>query len=389
MIDFVFTHPTDIVFGKDAEAKTGELISGLGRKVLFHYGGGSIKANGVYEKVRKSLDAAGIEVYELGGVAPNPRISLVYEGIEVCKKHGLEAILAVGGGSVIDSAKGIAAGAMVDHDVWDFYDGKAEPKAALPIGVVLTIPAAGSEASPGSVVTRKETSEKRFFNTDLVRPAFAIMNPESTYSLPPYQTAAGLADIMSHVFERYFTKEPAVGYSDRLCEATLKTIVEFGPRVLEKPRDYDARAQVMWAGTIAHNDLLGRGREEDWSSHMIEHELSGEYDVTHGAGLAVIFPAWMRYVYKEDVDRFVRFAVEVWGVENNKADPDRTALEGINRLVRFFKSIGMPTTLGELGIEDDRFEEMARNAVRGETIGFFKSLNADDVVKIYELAREA
>jgi len=388
MIDFDFIHPTKIVFGRNVEKRTGELTLGIGKKILLHYGGGSIKRNGVYDAVIASLNKAGVEVFELGGVKPNPSIDLVYKGIDLCKKQNLNGILAVGGGSVIDSAKGIAAGAVVDRDVWDFYMGKGQPEKALPIGVVLTIPAAGSETSDGSVVTRPSTSEKRFFNSDSVRPVFAVLNPKFTYSLPEYQTSAGLADILSHVFERYFTQEQSVGCSDLLCEAVMKSIIEYGPAVLENPTDYDARAEVMWAGTIAHNDLLGRGRVEDWASHMIEHELSGEYDVTHGAGLAVIFPAWMKYVYKENVDRFARFAREVWNVDPDSGSPEEIALKGISRLENFMRSIRMPVTLSELGIEDDeKFETMAENATQGATVGNFKKLTAADVVEIYKIAR--
>jgi hypothetical protein len=276
-----------------------------------------------------------VEFIELGGVQPNPRLSLVKQGIELCRKHNIDFILAVGGGSVIDSAKAIAVGVPYEGDVWDFYSGKAVPEKALPVGVVLTIPAAGSEASKSSVITNEDGWYKRGLNVEIIRPKFAIMNPEITFTLPPYQTACGAADIMAHVMERYFTHQKDVDFTDRLCEATLKTIIKNVPIVLEEPENYQARAEIMWASTIAHNDLLSTGRIGDWASHAIEHELSGIYDVPHGAGLAVVFPAWMKYVYKEDVDRFVQFATRVWDVEMDFSNPERTALEGIYRLTQF------------------------------------------------------
>jgi hypothetical protein len=335
MENFTFLSPTKIIFGRGVENQVGDETRVYSKKVLLHYGGGTIKRIGLYDRVVKSLRDAGVEFIELGGVQPNPRLSLVKQGIELCRKHNIDFILAVGGGSVIDSAKAIAVGVPYEGDVWDFYSGKEVPEKALPVGVVLTIPAAGSEASKSSVITNEDGWYKRGLNVEIIRPKFAIMNPEITFTLPPYQTACGAADIMAHVMERYFTHQKDVDFTDRLCEATLKTIIKNVPIVLEEPENYQARAEIMWASTIAHNDLLSTGRIGDWASHAIEHELSGIYDVPHGAGLAVVFPAWMKYVYKEDVDRFVQFATRVWDVEMDFSNPDRTALEGIYRLTQF------------------------------------------------------
>lgn len=389
MQNFEFLSPTKIIFGKGTEKRVGEEVRKHGHKVLLHYGGGSIKKYGLYDKVVASLREAGVEFLELGGVQPNPRLSLVRQGIELCRQNDIDLILAVGGGSVIDSAKAIALGVPYQGDVWDFFIEKATPEESLPVGVVLTIPAAGSEASKSCVITNEDGWYKRPVNVQINRPVFAIMNPEVTFTLPPYQTACGAADIMAHVMERYFTNVPHVDYTDRLCEATLKTVIKHVPLVLENPEDYDARAEIMWAGTLAHNDLLETGRVGDWASHQIEHELSGIYDVAHGAGLAVVFPAWMKYVYEHDVPRFVQFAVRVWNVEQSFEDPKRTALEGIRRLEGFFRSIGLPTTLRELNIPDDRLEEMAEKCKKPNNgrVGNFVPLDKNDVLNILKLAR--
>ena len=386
MINFTFQNPTRIHFGRGQEEKTGGEIRACGRRILLHYGGGSVLKNGVMDRVKASLAGQDLEIFELGGVQPNPRLALIRQGIALCKKEKIEAILAVGGGSVIDSAKAIAMGAVTDGDVWEFYTGEAVPRKALPIGVVLTIPAAGSESSPGTVVTWEEKEMKFACNNDILRPVFAVMNPEFTFSLPAYQTACGAVDIMAHVMERYFTSEREVDFSDRLCEAALRTMIRNAPRVLENPGDYAARAEVMWTGTVAHNDLLGRGRVEDWASHDIEHELSARYDVAHGAGLAVVFPAWMRYLYKNHLNRFIQFARRVWDVEYYADAPEETAREGIRRLIRFFSSLGMPVTLKELGVTDNRYAEMAAQAVRHGSLGGLQKLNAADIEKIYTLA---
>jgi Uncharacterized oxidoreductases, Fe-dependent alcohol dehydrogenase family len=387
MNDFVFQCPTKIIFGKGTENQVGNEVKPYGSKVLLHYGGGSIKKTGLYDKVMKALSEEGIEVFELSGVKPNPRLSMVYEGIKMCRENSIDLILSVGGGSAIDSAKAIALGVPYDGDVWDFFTGKAAPKTVLPLGVILTLPATGSEASNSCVITNENGWYKKGLSTDFNRPKFAIMNPELTYTLPPFQTTSGAADIMAHVMERYFTNTPRVDLTDRLCEATLKTIIRNTPKVLMEPENYDARAEIMWAGTIAHNGLLGTGRQEDWASHMIEHELSGIYDVTHGAGLSVVFPAWMKYVYKTNVNMFVQFANRVWDVEIDLKDPEGTALEGIKRIEEFFKSLGLPTTLDGLNIPDDRFEEMAKKCVENGPVGGFKKLYKDDVVNILNLAK--
>ena len=389
MENFEFLSPTKIIFGKNTESKVGSEVKKYSSKILLHYGGGSIKQSGLYDKVTSSLKKAGVEFVELTGVKPNPRLSLVREGIKICRENKISFILAVGGGSAIDSAKAISAGVPYDGDVWDFYQGKILPSETIPVGVVLTIAAAGSEASKNSVITNEEGWYKRGLASEIIRPKFAIMNPELTCTLPPYQTAAGAADIMAHVMERYFTNVTNVDFTDRLCEATLKTLIKSIPLALENPDDYNARAEIMWAGTIAHNDFLGTGRIGDWASHQIEHELSGIYDVAHGAGLTVIFPAWMKYVYKQNLARFIQFAARVWDVEYDFECPERTALEGISRMEGFFKAIGLPTTLHELGIPDERLEEMAekcRMKLEGTT-GEIKKLTNKDVLNILKMAR--
>jgi alcohol dehydrogenase YqhD (iron-dependent ADH family) len=320
-------------------------------------------------------------------VVPNPRLSLVKEGIRLVRRHKLAGILAVGGGSVIDSAKAVAIGAPHAGDVWDFYTRKADVKEALPVGVVLTIPAAGSESSNGSVITNEEGWYKRDTGAECMRPRFAIMDPLLTMTLPAYQTACGAADIMAHVMERYFTRVKAVDFTDRLCEATLRTIVRNVPIALAHPDDYDARAEIMWAGTIAHNDLLGTGRIGDWATHLIQHEVGGIYDIAHGAGLAVIFPAWMTFVLHHDVDRFAQFAVRVFDVEHDEASPDRTAREGIRRLRAFWKGIGLPGTLSDMGVGADRLDEMARKGTENGPVGHFVELGNAEVRAILEIAR--
>lgn len=386
MQNFTFQNTTKIVFGKDTEKEVGEYTAKHGSKVLLHYGGGSIKKYGTYDKVVESLEKAGVEYVELGGVEPNPKLSLVKEGIELAREESVDFILAVGGGSVIDSAKAISVGYFYDGDVWDFFTRETEITEALPIGVVLTIPAAGSESSNGAVVTKMDGMYKRDIGSELIRPQFAIMNPEITFTLPDYQTACGAVDIMAHIMERYFTNTENVEFTDRLAESTLKTIINNVPKVLENNEDYAARAEIMWAGTIAHNDLLGTGREEDWSSHGMEHELSGIYDVAHGAGLAVVFPAWMNYIYQHDLERFAQFAHRVWDVDPDFKDLEWTARQGIKKTKGFFSSIGMPVTLEELDIPAERLEEMAKKATENGAIGNFVKLDTEDVLKIYKSA---
>ena len=389
MENFEFYSPTRIIFGRGTEEKVGELTKEYGTKVLLHYGGGSIKKYGLYDKVIKSLQDAGIDFIELGGVQPNPRLELVKEGIKICRENDIDFILAVGGGSVIDSAKAISLGVPYEGDVWDFFMGKTLPEKNLPVGVVLTIPAAGSESSNSVVITKEEGLLKRSCNNDINRPVFAIMNPELTFTLPPYQTASGVVDMMAHIMERYFTHQTDVDLTDGLCESMLKTIMKNALIVMEEPDNYDARAELMWAGTLAHNGLVGTGRIGDWASHAIEHELSAMYDVAHGAGLAVVFPAWMKYVYKHNVNRFAQFAVNVFNLDYDFANPERTALEGIRRLMDFFRRIGMPTNLEELGVPDHRLEEMASKCKRPNNgrLGYFVPLTEKDILEILKLCR--
>lgn len=388
MINFSFLSPTEVIFGRGVENQVGTHTKQYADKVLLHYGGGSIKKSGLYDRVVKSLEEADIQVFELGGVQPNPRLGLVNEGIELCRKEDIEFILAVGGGSVIDSAKAIGLGVCYDGDVWDFFIGKAVPEETLAVGVVLTLPAAGSETSNSAVITNEDGWYKRGLNTELNRPIFAIMNPELTFTLPHNQTVNGVADMMAHIMERYFTTTKDVDLTDRLCEGTLKTIIRNARIVQEAPEDYPARAELMLAGSLAHNGLLSMGRVGDWASHQIEHELSAIYDVPHGAGLAVVYPAWMKYVYKNDIPRFAQFANRVWNVEMNFENLEETALEGIRQLELFFSEIGLPITLPELGIDDQRLEEMANKCKmsNGDTVGTVAKLTPEDVLNIYKLA---
>ena len=389
MENFTFVSPTKIIFGRNTEETVGGEVKKYSKKILFCYGGGSIKRSGLYDRIVKSLKENDIEFIELSGIKPNPRLSTVREGIKICRENNISFVLAAGGGSVLDTAKAVAVGVPYSGDVWDFYLGKAEVRAALPVGAILTIPATGSEASNSSVITNEDGWFKKGINTDLIRPAFAIMNPELTFTLPPYQTACGAADIMAHVMERYFTNTQHVDLTDRLCEGTLKTIINNAPLALENPKNYDARAEMMWANTIAHNGVLGTGRETDWASHKIEHELSGIYDIAHGAGLSIIFPAWMKYVYKHNTKRFVQFAVRVWDVDLSFDSEEEIALEGIKRMTEFFKKMGLPVKLSEINIPDDRFEEMADKCTSSDTklIGGFVKLKKSDIINIYKLAK--
>lgn len=390
MENFVFQNPTKILFGRGMEDRVGEETAVYSKNILLHFGGGSIKKTGLYDRVTASLKKAGVSWVELGGVKPNPRLSLVHEGVELVKKHNLGLILAVGGGSVIDSAKAIAMGAVIDHDVWDFYLGKGEPKAALPIGTILTIPAAGSEASTGTVITNEDGWLKRAVNTEIIYPRFSILNPEQAFTLPKFQVACGITDIMAHLMERYFTNVPHVAFTDRLLEATMKTLIVHAPLVLEDPKNYDAWAEIMWAGTIAHNNLLNTGRIGDWSSHDIEHEISGIYDVAHGAGLAVVFPAWMKFVYQHDINRFAQWAIRVWNVDMDVFDTERVARTGIERLEAFSRSMGLGTRLSDLGIKGDRIDEMADKCTDNgtRTFGSFVPMDRESVKKVLRLAEK-
>ena len=390
MDNFNYYSPTEFVFGKDRENECGELVRKHGgSNVLIHYGGGSAIRSGLLAAVKNSLDRSGLTYTELGGVQPNPRDTLVYKGIELCKTEGIDFILAVGGGSVIDSSKAIAAGVCYEGDIWDVYCGKAQIQKALPVGTVLTIAASGSEGSSSSVITKEEGMIKRGTHSDHIRPRFSILDPMLTCTLPAYQTACGATDIMAHVFERYFTNTPEVEITDRLCEAVLLTVVKEAPRAIKEPENYDARANIMWAATIAHNDIVGVGRSQDWNSHGIEHELSGLYDIAHGAGLAVVMPAWMQYVYKHNIMRFAQMAVRVFGSEMNFADPEQTALEGINRFRRFLHEIGMPINFEELGAKKEDIPVLAANMAEKYTTRGFVKLTREDVCKILEIAADA
>jgi len=386
MLDFNFISPTQFVFGRNAEEALVTESKKLGSKILLHYGGGSIKKSGLYDRVKKYLAEAGVSYVELGGVKPNPALSMVRTGIDLCRAEGVTGILAVGGGSVIDSAKAMAVGVPFKGDVWDFYAGGITPEESLPVGIILTIPAAGSEGSSGSVITDEDTQSKFDTGSDVMRPVFSLMNPELTFTLSPYQTACGIVDMISHVMERYFTNTEDVGLTDRISEGLIRSVIETAPKVFADPENYQARAELMWASTIAHNDVTGLGREPDWASHQIEHELSAQYGVAHGAGLSVIFPAWMTHVRKENLSRFVQFALRVWDVDYTAGREDEEVLEAIRRHKAFYESIGMPTSLSDLGITDNRYGLMADKAMRNGSFGGLKKLSKDDVVAIYTLA---
>jgi hypothetical protein len=392
MKDFNFYAPTRVVFGRESEAKLPELIRQYGgTKVLIHYGGGSARRYGLLDKVEQMLHEADIDFVELGGVVPNPLLSKVKEGIGLCCREGVDFILAVGGGSVIDSSKAIAYGVPYEGDVWDFWDGKAVPQVSLPVGVILTIPAAGSEMSSSTVITQDEGMLKRGFNSDLCRCKFAIMNPERTYTLPPYQTAAGATDIMMHTMERYFSKYEDATLTDAIAEALLRTVKDAVFEVLKNPEDYRNRANIMWASSLSHNDLTECGTEKDFAVHKLEHELSGLFGVTHGAGLAAIWGSWARYVMDKHISRFVQFAVNVMGVTNDFTDPRATALRGIEAIEHFFQQIGMPTSIPNLigrKVTDEEIETLVAKCSRGGkiTLGAMEILKPADMTAIYRLA---
>jgi len=394
MRDFNYYAPTEVAFGEKSEEQVAALVKKYGgTKVLVHYGGKSAVRSGLLDKVCGLLKEGGVDFVTLGGVVPNPRLSLAHEGIALCRKEGVDFILAVGGGSVIDSGKCIAMGvANPGDEVWDYYLGKAQPKSALPVASVLTIPAAGSEMSESTVITNEDGGVKLGYSDNLLRPKFAIMNPCRTMTLPPYQTAAGVTDMMMHIFERYFTKDDDMDLTTDLAEATLRRIKTAVFDVLKNPEDYRQRAQIMWGGSVAHWGLLGMGVEEDWATHQLEHELSGMFDVTHGAGLAAIWPSWARYTMHENLRRFVRFAVNVMDVPNDFTDPEGTALKGIEAVERFYHAIGMPINIKELigcDITDEEIREMTRKCSRDytATCGGLKVLKAADMEAIYKMAR--
>ena len=394
MKDFNYYAPTEVMFGENSEEQVAALVKKYGgTKVLVHYGGKSAERSGLLDKICGLLDEGGVAYVKLGGVVPNPRLSLAKKGIELCRKEGVDFILAVGGGSVIDSAKCIAYGVCMEGDVWDLYLGKVEaPKTMLPVASVLTIPAAGSEMSEASVITNEDGDVKLGYSNNMSRPKFAIMNPRRTMTLPPYQTAAGLTDMMMHTMERYFTKDDDMDLTTDLAEAVLRRMKTAVFAVLKNPEDYRNRAQIMWGGSVAHWGLTGCGVQDDWATHQLEHELSGMFDVTHGAGLAAMWPSWARYVMHENLSRFVRFAVNVMDVPNDFTDPEGTALRGIEAMERFYHAIGMPINIKELigrDITNEEISEMSRKCSRDykETCGAFKVLTPEDMETIYRMAR--
>lgn len=394
MNTFEYYIPTRVIFGKNAEAQAGEACKAAGaHRVLVHFGGGSVQKSGLLDRTVASLEAAGLEAVLLGGVLPNPRLSKVQEGIRLCREKQVDFILAVGGGSTLDSAKAIALGVPYAGDVWDFYARKAVPTAALPHGNILTLAATGSEMSNSTVITNEDGMLKRGFKHDFNRARFALMNPELLYTLPPYQTACGIVDIMMHTLERYFSDGGSNELTDRLAEALLRTVIDYGAKCMEQPEDYEARSEILWAGSVSHNGLTGLGRSGDWATHQIEHELSAEYDVAHGAGLAAVWGGWAKYVYTTDVERFVRFGEQVWGLPHDAAHPEHTALLAIDRTRAYFRSLGMPITISELLEQCPSDETLRKLADRctnygGRIIGNLRVLKAEDIYFIYQLAKE-
>ncbi|MDO5734731.1 MAG: iron-containing alcohol dehydrogenase [Eubacteriales bacterium] len=390
MQNFDFRSPTYFAFGRDTEHRAGELCRRFGaKKVLLHYGQGSVIRSGLLDRVKQSLEAAGVDFVELGGVVPNPHLSLVYEGIEICRRESVDLILAVGAGSAIDSAKAIAVGAVNQEDIWQLITERKEITKALPVATVLTLPATGSEASSSTVITNTATKQKYGFGSELLRPVFSIMNPELTFTLPQYQTACGIMDMMSHLFERYFTPSTGVDLTDRMIEACLLSIIDNTKVVMQEPVNYDARANLMWAGTLAHNNIVGVGRVQDWSSHAMEHELSALYDVAHGAGLAVVFPAFMRYTMDHDIERYAQLASRVWQVEPQFKNLRQTALAGIEALEAFIRDeLKLPLSFAELGAKAEDIPYLTERCRFGaqDKLGHFRPLSRADVAEIYKLA---
>lgn len=392
MENFEFYAPTKVIFGKGTETQVGALVKAQDcKKVLVHFGGNSAKKSGLLDRVFESLKRENIDYISLGGVVPNPRLSKVYEGIELCKKESVDFILAVGGGSVLDSAKAIGYGMANDCDVWDIYTRKAEVTGCLPIGAILTISAAGSEMSDSSVITNEDGWLKRGFNSNYSRCKFAIMNPELTYTLPKYQTASGAVDILMHTIERYFTQSKSMEITDNISEGLMRTVINNAKILMNEPENYAARAEIMWAGSLSHNGLTGCGSVGDWACHQLEHELGGMFDVAHGAGLAAVWGSWARYVYKSNVTRFAQFAVNVMGVSNDFRNPEKVALEGIKAMENFYHQIDMPTSISELGVRltDEQIDELSYKCSfkNTRTIGSLKQLNTKDMKDIYVMAR--
>ncbi len=393
MLNFDYQNRTRIVFGKDTSKNVGQLLKPIAKKVLLHYGSGSIKRSGLYDAIVGSLKKEGVDFVELGGVKPNPRLALIEKGIALCKKEGVDFVLAVGGGSVIDSAKAIAAGVFCEGDIWDFYAKGRSPERALPVASVLTIPAAGSESSPNSVVTNEATQQKLAIGSPALVPVLSVVDPELYFTLPPEQVAYGVCDMMCHIFERYFTQTAHTDVVDGLCESVLRSIMRNALRLKENSQDYDAWAEIAWAGTLAHNGLLGVGRAQNWAAHRIEHELSAIYDVPHGAGLSVVMPAWMDYVRGENLPMFAQFAVNVMGLDGGSRDVEACAREGVAALRTFWGRMGLPLTLMQLGIPQDApFELMSKKATKCEggkeiPLEGVKPIRWQDVMRILELGR--
>lgn len=391
MFDFNYYTPTKVVFGKNAEQQVGKLVKDTHcKKVLIHYGSGSVIRSGLLARIRELLDSEGIAYVELGGVVPNPRLSLVYEGIELCRKENVDFILAVGGGSVVDSSKAIGYGMANDGDVWDFYEHIRQADACMPVGVVLTIAAAGSEMSNSSVITKDEGMVKRGYNNDICRPVFSVMDPELTMTLPAYQTACGCTDILMHTMERYFTNGGNMELTDAIAEGLMRTVIKNALILKDEPHNYDARAEIMWASSLSHNGLTGCGNDGgDFASHGLEHEIGGMFDVAHGAGLAAVWGSWARYVLKDCTPRFYRFARNVLGVEGDGSE-EEVALKGIEAMENFYRSIGMPANMRELGIEptEEQMETMAHmcSLAAGGCKGSAKKLYEEDMLKIYRMA---
>ncbi|MBU5450203.1 iron-containing alcohol dehydrogenase [Acetivibrio sp. MSJd-27] len=391
MNNFTFYTPTKIFFGKGEHRRVGEIIKNYGfHKILLHFGGGSIKKNGLYQEVTESLQQAGISFVPFGGVEPNPKLSLVKKGIELCRRESIEMILAVGGGSVLDSAKVIACGVKCDFDPWAFSLKKKAPKDALKVGTILTLSASGSEMSSSAVITNEEGWLKRGFNSEYNRPLFSICNPELTYTVDKFQTGCGIVDIMMHTLERYFSVTEDTEMTDRIAEGLIKSVIAAGERAIKNPEDYEARAALMWAGSLSHNDLTGAGKEVMMRCHQLEHELSGMYDfVAHGAGLSVIFPAWMKFMYKNRLDKFCQYAVRIWNCELDYAHPEQTALAGIQATEGYFQSIGMPTRLSQLHIDDSKFEEMAEKCTffGKRVLNDYVTIGKKEMIEIYQLCQ--
>ncbi|MBN1686015.1 MAG: iron-containing alcohol dehydrogenase [Spirochaetales bacterium] len=388
MENFTFKNPTTIYFGRKMEERVGEIVSQYSKNILLHhYGEDVLKLIGVYDPVIKSLRDAGVEYTELGGVVANPRLSLIKKGIEICRSKGIDFVLNIGGGSVIDSGKAIAFGALYSGDVWDLFLKKAPCEKTLPTGSILTLPGTGSESSNSCVVTNEETGQKESVDVDVIRPQFAILNPELTMSLPPYQTACGTYDAFSHIMERYFTDVPHVVTTDFQCEAAMRAILTIGPLQLEEPDNYDYRAEIMWACKIAHDNSLGVGRQVDWASHVLGHRISAVCDLAHGASLAILFPAWMKHVYKDHLDRFCKFAVNVFDVHPTAMSRERTALEGIARLEAWTRKMGLPVTLSEANIDASLIPQMTKKWEGGGHGGRFHRLAKKDIDAIFESAK--